>query len=87
MKQKDLRTLIIAAVITAVFSFIVAGALFGGSTARSSSVPVVQTLSSTFPDVKNDPNYNTFLNSNALDPTEFVHISSNHNTTPFGNGP
>lgn len=84
MKQKDLRVLILAAVVTAIFSFIIAGLLFGSPAAHSSQVPVVQTLNSSFPDVKNDPDYNAFLNSNALDPTQPVHIGSNNNTAPFG---
>lgn len=87
MRQKDLKTIIAAAVATAIISFILAGVLFTSPKQRTSKVPVVQKINSTFPDVQNDSDYNSFLNSSALDPTQPVHISGNHNTTPFGSGP
>jgi hypothetical protein len=45
--------------------------------------PVVEKIPSSLPDVKNDSNYNSFINSNALDPTQPVQIGNTQNKNPF----
>ncbi|HET9850059.1 MAG TPA: hypothetical protein VFP35_00290 [Candidatus Saccharimonadales bacterium] len=85
MKQNDIASLIIVAFITAVFSFVVSDLLFGGGH-HSSNVPTASSISTTFPDVKNDPAYNSIFNSGALDPAQPVQVGGSQNSQPF-NGP
>lgn len=84
MKQKDSKLmLIVVAAITAVISLIISSAIFSSPKHHDLTAPVVQPLSSTFPDIKNDPNYNTFLNDKALDPTQPVQVGNTQNNAPF----
>lgn len=84
MKHKDSKLmLIIVAVATAVISLIVSSMIFNSPKKHNLTVPVVGTLESSMPDVKNDPNYNTFLNDKALDATIPVRVGGNQNITPF----
>ena len=83
MKRRDLSILIVVAAITGVFSLILANALFGPKK-LTQKVPVVEKISESFPDVKNDPAYNSFLNEKALDLTQPVQIGPhNQNQQPF----
>lgn len=86
MKRKDLLLLISVAVGTGVISLIIAGLLFAPKR-LSTKVPVVKPIDSSFPDVVNDPTYNSFLNSNALDLTQPVRIGNNQNQAPFNGSP
>lgn len=83
MKRKELMTLALVVFLTAIISLILAGALFNSPAKRSAKVPVVPVISSSFPDVKNDPNYNFFLNEKALDPTQTIQIGGSPNNSPF----
>ncbi len=83
MRRRDILTIVAAAVITAIFTFILASAVFSPKR-FSSKVPVIDTINSSFPDIKNDSAYNSFLNSNALDLTQPVQIGNNQNQAPFG---
>jgi hypothetical protein len=83
MERKEIATLSVVAVVAALFSLIVAGALFNSPSKHTATALTVQPISSTFPDVKNDPNYNFYLNSNALDPTQPIEIGNSQNSTPF----
>lgn len=82
MKKSDLTLLISIAAVAAVVSFLVAGGLFNSPNKRT-KVPVVQALSPTFPDVKNDPSYQLFLYAGALDPTQPIQIGNSKNSAPF----
>lgn len=82
MKSKDVAVIGFVALVAAVLSFVVASAIFK-PTAGSTQVPEVSAIDSSFPDVKNDSNYNTFFNSNALDPTQPVTIGNQNNNVPF----
>ncbi len=84
MKRRDLVLIVGAAMFAAVTSFIFAGLLFKAS-ARSTSVPTATPLPSSFPDIKNDPAYSNFLNSQALDPAQPVPVGSSKNSSPFNN--
>lgn len=84
MKRKDLVLIAGVAVFAAIFSFIIAGLIFKTS-AKSTSVPTATTLPTSFPDIKNDPAYSNFLNTQALDPAQPVPVGNNKNTTPFNN--
>jgi len=82
VKQKDIAVLILVAFVAAMVSFFVAGAVFSPKK-YSAQVPTTQPISSDFPDVKNDPAYNSFLNPAALDLTVPVSIGDSQNETPF----
>ncbi|MBI4034739.1 hypothetical protein HY380_02465 [Candidatus Saccharibacteria bacterium] len=84
MKRKDLTLIIIIGLAAAIFSWVIAGFIFRQPASRSAEVPVVPLISTDFPDVKNDPAYNFFLNKQALDPTQPVHIGGSNNSNPFG---
>ncbi|HET9721808.1 MAG TPA: hypothetical protein VFP32_02150 [Candidatus Saccharimonadales bacterium] len=84
MKRKDLLTVVGVAVVSGIISLIIANALFSPKR-LSLKVPVVEKISGTFPDVKNDSQYNTIFNTNALDPTQPVQIGNNQNQAPFSN--
>lgn len=82
MKQKDLIVIAAVAVITSIFSFVVSGMLFS-SPKKNSQVPIVDSINKSMPDIVNDPLYSSFLNDQALDPTQPVKIGPSSNTKPF----
>jgi hypothetical protein len=83
MKRQDLFILVSVAAIAAVFSIVLASALFAPKK-LSQKVPVVDKISETFPDVTHDPAYTSFLNSQALDLIQPVQIGPhNQNQQPF----
>ena len=82
MKRQDLALVVVIAVISVVIASILSSIVFKPIT-KSSEVSEVMPLSSTFPDVVNDPAYNSFLNSNALDPSQPVQIGQSKNNNPF----
>lgn len=82
MKRKDLILIVIVAVITGLISIILSS-LFFNPPKKDSKVPVVEPLSTTLPDIKNDPNYNSFLNEQSLNPAQPVQIGPAGNTVPF----
>lgn len=86
MKRRDLLAVVGVAIVTGILTFFLASIVFS-SKRFSSKVPVIDTINSSFPDIKNDSAYNSFLNSNALDLTQPVQIGNNQNQTPFGNSP
>lgn len=83
MNRKTILALGAIIIVAIIFSSIISNALFNPSKSRKASVPEVQTIDSTFPDVKNDPNYKTVFNSQALDPTQLIHIGTSQNSQPF----
>jgi hypothetical protein len=83
MHRKDKIVLIGVAIVTGIISLIVANALFSSPTKHDSMGPVVETIPSNLPDIKNDSNYNSFINSKALDPTQPVQIGNTQNKNPF----
>jgi len=83
MKRQDLGILLTVAAVAAIFSFLVASFLFKSPSSRISQVPVAPTIDSNFPDVYNDPAYNTFFNHHALDPSQPVQIGGSRNSNPF----
>jgi hypothetical protein len=84
VKQKDYLTLGIIVFVAGIFSIILSGKLFGGTASKQNlKSPVVQTISSSFPDMKNDSTYSSVFNSSALDPTQLIQIGTNQNPTSF----
>jgi hypothetical protein len=86
VKRKELLNLLAVVIATAIFSFVIASFLFGSQSKRGTAVPVVQPISSTLPDIQNDPNYSFIFNNKALDPTQPIQIGTSQNNTPFNNG-
>jgi hypothetical protein len=86
VKQKDIATLVAVAGVTALFSFVISILLFSPPK-HNAQVPSVLPVASGMPDIKNDPNYNTIFNDNALDPSQPVQIGGNSNSTPFSAAP
>lgn len=87
MKRKELISILMVIVVSGIFSLLIATVLFNSPSKHSTKVPVAQAISSSFPDIKNDPNYNFFLNNKALDPTQPIQIGNSQNTTPFNGSP
>ena len=88
MKRRDLAILIGVGVIAAMISFFASSIIFGGKHAKT-KVPTAETISTSFPDVKNDPTLTYIFYSGALDPAQpvpVVNSQGNQNTQPF-NGP
>lgn len=86
MKRKDVITLAGVGLVAAVVSFVVAGMLFSTPAHRGTKVKIADPIITAFPDVKNDPAYNSFLNTNALNPAQPVQIGNTQNTQPFNSG-
>jgi hypothetical protein len=82
MKQKDIALIILVATVTAFASFVIAKNIFKPPVG-STEVPVVTAIDPNFPDVKNDSQYNTIFNNQALDPTQPVQIGNPNNVNPF----
>lgn len=83
MKRRDTFLLILVVIVFGFISFIVSSMVIKSTNQRSTKVPVAQPISSTFPDVQNDPTYQAFLNNGALDLTQPVQIGNSQNNTPF----
>lgn len=82
MRRREIILISSAALIAAVIALIVSSLVFNAPSSRT-KVPVVERINPNFPDVKNDPAYSSFLNRNALDPTQPIQIGNTKNTSPF----
>lgn len=83
MKHKDIAVLITVAVITGFISLIIASIFFSVPKTQSSKVPAVDTITTSLPDIKNEPAYQSIFNASALDPAQPVQIGNTQNTSPF----
>jgi len=83
MQRRDKLLILGVIVISAIISSFVAGLLFGSPKKHNATAPVVPDIATSMPDIKNDVNYNSFLNSNAFDPTQPVQTGSSQNKSPF----
>ncbi len=84
MKQKDMIMLVIVGLFTAMISFVLSSVVFG-STHKNAKVQTAQTVTTDFPDIRNDKNYSVIFNKSALDPAQPVQLGD-QNAQPF-NGP
>jgi hypothetical protein len=82
MKRRDFVILGATAFVTAIFTVVLSNVAFGGFH-KSQQLKSADVISTGFPDIKNDPNYNNFLNRNALDPAQPVKPGVNNNSQPF----
>jgi len=87
MKRKDVTVLIVAAVITGVFSLVLTSMVFKVPVNHNLKVTTAQSISTNFPDINNDPAYNAIFNKNALDPAQPLQVGGQPNTTPFNGSP
>ncbi len=85
MKQNPESTtkLIVVAAVTALGSFFLTSIIFSSPNKHELKAPTVDSINATFPDIKNDPAYNTILNSNSLDATQPVQVGNSQNNQPF----
>jgi hypothetical protein len=83
MKRQNLIIIITTAFITAIFSIVISGAIFGTPQKNPIKIPVVEKISSNFPSPQTDDNYKKFFNEQALNPTQLIQIGGSNNTTPF----
>jgi energy-converting hydrogenase Eha subunit A len=83
MKKNTLVIVIVTAVFTAIVSFIVSNAVLGGPQKHPIKVPVVDKISSDFPNPQTDTVYKTFFNSSAVNPTQLIQIGNSQNAQPF----
>lgn len=83
MKRNDIVKVAMVAGVSAIISLVIAGSLFNSPAKHNQKVPIVQPISTSFPDVTNDPSYNTIFNPTALDPTAPVQIGNSQNNAPF----
>lgn len=83
MKRQDILRLAVVALLAGIVSLFITNIVFSVPKNRSSKVPAVQAIPTGLPDIKNDPAYSSFLNSNALDLTQPVTIGNSQNNTPF----
>lgn len=78
MKQKDLLLVVVIVAVSAVFSFVISGVLFGSPSDRQQEVEQVDAISTTFPDPDK-----RFFNKQAFDPTQVITINPYDNADPF----
>lgn len=83
MKRQDIIALVAVAVVAGLASLLITGVIFSIPKNRKSEVPVVQPIPTAMPDIKNDPTYQAFLNTSALDLTQPVQIGNSQNASPF----
>jgi len=78
MKQKDIITIVAVAIISGIFSFVIAGFLFGGSKSYKLTAPTVNAISADFklPD-------QAYFNKQSINPTKNIKIGDTTNATPF----
>jgi hypothetical protein len=86
MKRKDLTKVIFVAAIWGIISIVASGIIFK-SPVKNARVPVVEPISTNFPQVSTDSNYKAIFNAKALDPTQLIQIGNSQNDTPFSNSP
>jgi len=79
MKRKDIAPILLVVGISAMFSFIISGALFGSPKTRQQTAEQASAISDRFvtPD-------QTYFNENAVNPTQTIRIGGEDNSTPFG---
>jgi hypothetical protein len=84
MKRKEMFLFGVIIGMTAIIAFFVSGMIFSAPKGRVTQIPNVVPLTTSLPDLKNDPSYKAFLNSSALDATQPVSIGQgSENTNPF----
>lgn len=78
MKKNDILIITVVAIVSGVFSFILANFLFGGAKKFNLDAPLVQPITAEFknPDTK-------YFNKESLDITKDITVQENSNNQPF----
>ena len=87
MKQKDIFTLAAVAFIAAIFSLIISSVVLKIPLSHNLKVPKIDVITTAFPDINNDPNYNAIFNKNSVDLAQPLQIGNTQNQQPFNNSP
>ena len=82
MQKKASTKLVFVAVIWGIISIVASGIVFK-SPVKNAQVPVVKPISTSFPQVNTDSDYQAIFNTKALDPTQLIQIGNSQNKTPF----
>lgn len=82
MKQKDILTIAVVAIVSGVASFFISNAFFSTSEDRSQEVEVIDAISSEFP----TPN-SRYFNAESVNPTQQVEIGTDSSDNPFNSSP
>lgn len=77
MKQKDITVILVAGIVSAVFSLVLSQALFGAKS-KNMTAEVVDPISSEF----KEPDKKVF-NDNSVNPTQLIRIGDSNNSSPF----
>jgi len=85
MKRNDFALIIGVAFFTAIFAFVVTSLVFKVPS-RSTKVPIAGQITTTFPDIRHDSQYNSIFNDQALDPAVPLQVGS-QNDQPFRGTP
>lgn len=80
MKQKDIVIIVAVALVSAIFSYVVAGAVFGSKDKENLKAPIVQPISSQFSIPATDDPY---INKNSINPTKTITIGEQPANIPF----
>lgn len=78
MRKDDILIIFVVAIVAGIFSYIIAGFVFGGEQKYDLQSPEVQPISSEF----KQPN-EKYFNSDSLDITKDITVTNNDNTDPF----
>jgi hypothetical protein len=84
MKKNDIMIIAVIVILATMFSSIISSKVFNSTSKHNLTAADVQTIDSSFPDIKHDSNYSSFFNANALDPTQLIQIGTNQNLSTFG---
>jgi len=82
MKQKDLALILVVAIVSAVFSLVISGAVFASAKNKRQTAQVVPVITSTFqaPSAK-------YFNAQSINPTQPIQIGTSSNTNAFNGSP
>jgi hypothetical protein len=80
MKKKDVLLVVVVAIISGVFSLLIANYLFGGKRAYDLKAPTVDAITADF---KLPPE--TYFNKQSINITKNITIGDTGNNTPFNN--
>jgi mannitol-specific phosphotransferase system IIBC component len=78
MKQKDIATIAVVAIVAAVISLLVTQTIFVSKKSRELTAETVEPINATF----NQPD-KTVFNQNAINPTQLIQIGDSTRSTPF----
>lgn len=78
MKQKDIAIIVAVALVSGIFSLLIANFLFGGDKSYNLTAPNVEPISADF-ELPGD----TYFNKQSLNPTKNITIGDSTNNTPF----